>query len=123
LELQNLIKNNLNGIYIILLKLPFRIMPFKEKFREGIISAKDFSREDIEYILQKGKDMIHNNKNAEILKGKILATLFFEPSTRTRLSFESAMYRLGGNVIGFHTGEVSSIICKNTGNKCGIRKW
>ncbi|MHA1508486.1 MAG: aspartate carbamoyltransferase [Promethearchaeota archaeon] len=84
-------------------------MSFKEKFREGIISAKDFSREDIDYILKKAKGLIHNEKNSEVLKGKILATLFFEPSTRTRLSFESAMYRLGGNVIGFHTGDVSSI--------------
>lgn len=83
-------------------------MSFKEKFKEGIITAKDFSREDIDYILQKGRDMIHNNKNTELLRGKILATLFFEPSTRTRLSFESAMYRLGGNIIGFHTGDVSS---------------
>ena len=84
-------------------------MSFKEKFREGIISAKDFSREDIDYILKKAKDMIYNKNVSEILKGKILATLFFEPSTRTRLSFESAMYRLGGNVIGFHSGDVSSI--------------
>ena len=84
-------------------------MSFKEKFREGVISAKDFSREDIDYILKKAKGMILNKKGTEILKGKILATLFFEPSTRTRLSFESAMYRLGGNVIGFHTGDVSSI--------------
>ncbi len=84
-------------------------MSFKEKFREGIISAKDFSREDIDYILKKAKGMILNKKGTEILKGKILATLFFEPSTRTRLSFESAMYRLGGSVIGFHTGDVSSI--------------
>ncbi len=81
---------------------------FKEKFSEGIISAKQFNREDIEYILKKGKEMI-NTTNSNILKGKILATLFFEPSTRTRLSFESAMYRLGGNVIGFQSGEVSSI--------------
>ncbi len=84
-------------------------MSFKEKFREGIISAKDFSREDVDYILKKAKSMIHTKKDSEVLKGKILATLFFEPSTRTRLSFESAMYRLGGNIIGFHTGDVSSI--------------
>ena len=83
-------------------------MSFKEKFREGIISAKDFSREDIDHILKKAKEMIHNKKYSELLKGKILATLFFEPSTRTRLSFESAMHRLGGNVIGFHSGDVSS---------------
>ena len=84
-------------------------MSFKEKFKEGIISAKDFSREDIDYILKKAKDITLNKNNSEVLKGKILATLFFEPSTRTRLSFESAMYRLGGNIIGFHTGDVSSI--------------
>ncbi|MFX1317118.1 MAG: aspartate carbamoyltransferase [Promethearchaeota archaeon] len=83
-------------------------MKFKEKFNEGIISAKQFDREDIEYILKKAKEMIQI-KNSNLLQGKILATLFFEPSTRTRLSFESAMYRLGGNVIGFHSGDVSSI--------------
>ncbi|MFX1364182.1 MAG: aspartate carbamoyltransferase [Promethearchaeota archaeon] len=81
---------------------------FKEKFSEGIISAKQFDREDIEYILKKASEMIHI-KNSNLLQGKILATLFFEPSTRTRLSFESAMYRLGGSVIGFHSGDVSSI--------------
>ncbi len=81
---------------------------FHEKFREGIISAKQFERDDVDYILSKGRDMI-NMKNSDLLDGKILATLFFEPSTRTRLSFESAMYRLGGNVIGFHSGDVSSI--------------
>ncbi|MFX1276949.1 MAG: aspartate carbamoyltransferase [Promethearchaeota archaeon] len=80
---------------------------FKEKFSNGIISAKQFHREDIEYLLKKGKEMI-TIKNSTILNGKILATLFFEPSTRTRLSFESAMYRLGGNVIGFHSADVSS---------------
>ena len=81
---------------------------FHEKFLEGIISAKQFDREDIEYILSKGRKMI-SIKNSNLLNGKILAALFFEPSTRTRLSFESAMYRLGGNVIGFHSGDVSSI--------------
>ncbi|KKL87613.1 hypothetical protein LCGC14_1932960 [marine sediment metagenome] len=81
---------------------------FKEKFSEGIISAKQFDREDIEYILKKGNDMIHI-RNSNLLQGKILASLFFEPSTRTRLSFESAMCRLGGSVIGFHSSDVSSI--------------
>ena len=81
---------------------------FKQKFREGIISAKQFNREDVEYILKKGREMIVS-KNSNLLQGKIIATLFFEPSTRTRLSFESAMYRLGGNVIGFHSSDVSSI--------------
>lgn len=81
---------------------------FREKFREGIISARDFNREDIEYLLRKGHKML-SVKNSDILSGKILATLFFEPSTRTRLSFESAMHRLGGSVIGFQSGDVSSI--------------
>ncbi|MFX0030281.1 MAG: aspartate carbamoyltransferase [Candidatus Hermodarchaeota archaeon] len=81
---------------------------FHEKFAEGIISAKQFDRDDIDYILNRGREMIRE-RNSSLLKGKILATLFFEPSTRTRLSFESAMYRLGGNVIGFHSGDVSSI--------------
>jgi aspartate carbamoyltransferase catalytic subunit len=84
-------------------------MSFKEKFKEGIITAKNFTRDDIEYIIKRAKDMIDDKKNRDLLKGKILATLFFEPSTRTRLSFESAMHRLGGSVIGFHSGDVSSI--------------
>jgi len=83
-------------------------MNFQEKFSNGFISAKQFSREDIEYILNVAKEMM-KTKNSDTLKGKILATLFFEPSTRTRLSFEAAMYRLGGNVIGFQSGDVSSI--------------
>ena len=78
-------------------------MRFKDKFKDGIISAKDFNREDIEYILKRSKDMMDDKKSYDLLKGKILATLFFEPSTRTRLSFESAMLRLGGQIIGFHS--------------------
>jgi aspartate carbamoyltransferase catalytic subunit len=105
----DLITNNLNLIYIILLNLILDMIMFKDKFKEGIISARDFTRDDIEYILKKAREMIRNHNKSNILNGKILATLFFEPSTRTRLSFESAMYRLGGNVIGFHSGDVSSI--------------
>jgi aspartate carbamoyltransferase catalytic subunit len=69
-----------------------------------IISIKDFSKEEIEYILEYAKRMIpyaNAEKHTTVLQQQILATLFFEPSTRTRLSFESAMHRLGGNVIGF----------------------
>jgi len=82
---------------------------FRDKFKDGIISARDFERDDIEYILEKARQMMKIGKKSKILEGKILATLFFEPSTRTRLSFESAMYRLGGNVIGFQSGDVSSV--------------
>jgi aspartate carbamoyltransferase catalytic subunit len=69
-----------------------------------IISIKDFSKEEIEYILEYAKRMVpyaSGEKHTTVLHQHILATLFFEPSTRTRLSFECAMHRLGGNVIGF----------------------
>ena len=66
----------------------------------SVISIKDFTREDIEYILSIADSMEPiARKGSEVLKGKIMAALFFEPSTRTRLSFESAMKRLGGEVI------------------------
>jgi len=76
-------------------------MNFKNR---DIISIKDFSKEEIEYILDYAKRMVpyaNGEKHTTVLNQYILATLFFEPSTRTRLSFESAMHRLGGNVIGF----------------------
>jgi aspartate carbamoyltransferase catalytic subunit len=69
-----------------------------------IISIKDFSKKEINYILNYAKDMVpyaEGSSCTDILKGKVLSSLFFEPSTRTRLSFESAMNRLGGRVIGF----------------------
>jgi len=69
-----------------------------------VISIKDFSKKEINHILSYAKKMMSyakGEKNTDILNGKILSTLFFEPSTRTRLSFESAMNRLGGRVIGF----------------------
>ena len=71
---------------------------------KDIISIKDFSKKEISYILNYGKRMVpyaKGEKYTDILKGKVLSSLFFEPSTRTRLSFESAMNRLGGRVIGF----------------------
>ena len=71
---------------------------------KDIISIKDFSKKEINYVLTYGKKMLpyaQGEKYKDILKGKVLSTLFFEPSTRTRLSFESAMNRLGGRVIGF----------------------
>jgi aspartate carbamoyltransferase catalytic subunit len=75
-----------------------------------IISIKDFSREEIDYILNVAKAMEPiAAKGSDMLKGKILATLFFEPSTRTRLSFEAAMHRLGGSTIGFADAEIASV--------------
>jgi aspartate carbamoyltransferase catalytic subunit len=75
-----------------------------------IISIEDFSREEITYILNTSKTMEPlATQGSDMLKGKILATLFFEPSTRTRLSFEAAMLKLGGSVIGFAEAELASV--------------
>lgn len=75
-----------------------------------IISIKDFTREEIDYILKIAGEMEHLVKTgSDMLKGKIMASLFFEPSTRTRLSFETAMHKLGGSVIGFSEPEISSV--------------
>jgi len=76
-------------------------MEFKGK---DIISIKDFSKEEINYILKFAEKMLpyaKGSKNKKVLDGSILSSLFFEPSTRTKLSFDSAMNRLGGRVIGF----------------------
>jgi aspartate carbamoyltransferase catalytic subunit len=75
-----------------------------------IISIKDFTREEINYILKIAQAMEPiATKGSDMLKGKILATLFFEPSTRTRLSFEAAMHKLGGSTIGFAEAELASV--------------
>ncbi len=75
-----------------------------------IISIKQFTREELDYIIQVSNKMEnYYQKSADLLKGKILATLFFEPSTRTRLSFTSAMYKLGGQVLSLSNPEMSSI--------------
>jgi aspartate carbamoyltransferase catalytic subunit len=75
-----------------------------------IISIKDFTREEIDYILEIAEAMEPIAKRgSDMLKGRILATLFFEPSTRTRLSFEAAMHKLGGSAIGFAEPEITSV--------------
>ncbi|UCD40398.1 MAG: aspartate carbamoyltransferase [Candidatus Bathyarchaeota archaeon] len=82
-------------------------MKFKGR---DIISIKDLAREEIDYILETTRAMEPVAKSgSDILRGKMLATLFFEPSTRTRLSFESAMHKLGGSAIGFAEAEVASV--------------
>jgi len=75
-----------------------------------IVSIRDFTREEIDYIL-KTTDGLEPlaRKSSDMLHGKILATAFFEPSTRTRLSFESAMSRLGGTCIGFADPKAASV--------------
>lgn len=74
-----------------------------------LIDPTDLTVEEIDQILDLALDIIDNKeKYSEACKGKKLATLFFEPSTRTRLSFEAAMMELGGNVLGFSSADSSS---------------
>jgi len=75
-----------------------------------LIDIKDLSVEEINELIKVAKDIIANKeKYSHKCDGKKIATLFFEPSTRTRLSFESAMMELGGNVIGFSEASSSSV--------------
>jgi aspartate carbamoyltransferase catalytic subunit len=79
---------------------------------KNILDTDQFSKEDLDYILEKTnimKDLLHSGKSFGLLHGKLLASLFFEASTRTRLSFESAMERLGGRVISTVGFQFSSI--------------
>ncbi len=75
-----------------------------------VVSILDFSREDLEYLFKVAEVMERFRRSKiEILKGKVIALAFFEPSTRTRMSFETAAKRLGADVIGFSSVEATSI--------------
>lgn len=74
---------------------------------KSIVSIKDYSKDQILKILANASEF-ESNPNRTILSGRVAATLFFEPSTRTRLSFETAVNRLGGKVIGFADAATSS---------------
>ena len=75
----------------------------------SLIDIKELTTKEIEDLITVAEDIIANPKRySEVCHGKKLATLFFEPSTRTRLSFEAAMYELGGNVLGFSEAQSSS---------------
>ncbi|MGN1198610.1 MAG: aspartate carbamoyltransferase [Acetatifactor sp.] len=75
----------------------------------NLMSPLDFTTEELDRLFDLANDIEHNpGKYAHACEGKILATCFYEPSTRTRLSFESAMTRLGGRVIGFSDAASSS---------------
>ncbi len=75
----------------------------------NLVSPDDLSTPEIFEIMELAQDIIKSSDNySDVCKNKILGTLFFEPSTRTRLSFEAAMLRLGGEVIGFSESSSSS---------------
>ncbi|RLI36776.1 aspartate carbamoyltransferase [Candidatus Bathyarchaeota archaeon] len=77
----------------------------------SVVSIKDFTREELDYILDVAEAMEPlYEKGSDLLRGKVLALLFFEPSTRTRLSFEVAMKKLGGATIGFAGREAASVM-------------
>ncbi|MCQ2290300.1 MAG: aspartate carbamoyltransferase [Bacteroidales bacterium] len=75
--------------------------------KKSLVSISDLSKEEIVGLLNRAAEF-EKNPNQRILEGKVVATLFFEPSTRTRLSFETAVNRLGGRVIGFSDAKTSS---------------
>jgi aspartate carbamoyltransferase catalytic subunit len=86
------------------------IMPKISLQGRDLLSITDLSRSEIEHIFKIAKDMeiiVNNRTKSQLLADKILAALFFQPSTRTRLSFTSAMQRLGGTVLGFHSATAS----------------
>ena len=76
--------------------------------KHDFVSIEGLSREKILYLIDMAKEF-ERHPNRELLKGKVVATLFYEPSTRTRLSFETAANRLGARVIGFTDAKVSSV--------------
>jgi aspartate carbamoyltransferase catalytic subunit len=78
-----------------------------------VISVQDFSTEEIIDLLDRAEKMVKIARGeavSDLLRGKVLACIFYEPSTRTRLSFETAMQRLGGGVIGFAGTEATSVV-------------
>ena len=77
-----------------------------------VVSIRDFSREQIEQVLKAAEKMVpiaKGEERSDLLGGKVLGSLFYEPSTRTRLSFEAAMTRLGGRTLGFDEPKGSSV--------------
>lgn len=76
--------------------------------KKSLVSIHDFTKDEILEIMELAADF-EANPNQRLLYGKVVASLFFEPSTRTRLSFESAINRLGGRVIGFSDANATSV--------------
>src|SRR3712207_8902814 len=75
--------------------------------KHNFVTIADLTKEQIMYLIRLAQEF-EQHPNRELLKGKIVATLFFEPSTRTQLSFQTAANRLGARVIGFSDAKTSS---------------
>ena len=75
--------------------------------KNSLVSIADLNKEELLALLEQAS-YFEKHPNSKILDGKVVATLFFEPSTRTRLSFETAVNRLGGRVIGFSDASTTS---------------
>ena len=87
-------------------------MDYREFYDKDLVSIRDLSREQVETVLDLSEEMIpyaKGEKRTRTLEGKIIGNLFFEPSTRTRLSFESAGHRLGADVIDVSQMSMTSI--------------
>ncbi len=80
-------------------------------YKKHIISIPELSRDDLELVVKTAKQL-KEEPNTNLLENKVIASCFFEPSTRTRLSFETAIQRLGGRVIGFDNGGNTSLAKK-----------
>jgi aspartate carbamoyltransferase catalytic subunit len=100
------------GIFI----LPFKVSSERLRRRinmligRNLIDPMDFTLEELDEVFQLAEKIIEDPKKySKVCDGKLLATLFYEPSTRTRLSFEAAMLRLGGQVLGFSDSSSSSV--------------
>ena len=75
--------------------------------KRSLVSITDYSKEDILEVLKIASEF-EKNPNRNLLEGKVVASLFFEPSTRTRLSFETAISIMGGRIVGFSDASSSS---------------
>jgi len=76
---------------------------------KSIISINDFSKEELDFILQKAQKLESKKNKQELLKGRVMASLFFEPSTRTKDSFTTSCIRMGGTIVGFDNAISSSV--------------
>jgi len=89
-------------------EVEFGISIILQMGKHNFVTIADLSKEDLLYLIQMAHEF-EQHPDRELLKGKVIATLFYEPSTRTRLSFETAANRLGARVIGFSDAKASSV--------------